>query len=83
MLAGLFNRDMDRRLSDLHEAATAGVPITAKRLAPLGRQPDRVQVTAGARVLVFLVPMAGPVADQLAANGHAEASEAVRAALEG
>lgn len=78
----IFNRDMGRRLADLHQALEAGEQIEVQSLPPhdnQGRQlPARVQLTFGERSFCFANDMAAQVADQVAANGFPVFAERLR-----
>jgi hypothetical protein len=79
----LFNEDMDQRLTDLHAAAVAGVGMRITRHGEFQHMPERVAVdTAEGRSLVFSLPMAGMVADQMEANGFPDLAAELRAAAQ-
>lgn len=80
-MLSVFNEDLRLRLADLHAALRAGEQISVRFLAEFASQPDRLNVSFGNRLLVFDLPMAKALADQLAANGDQALAEQIRAAL--
>jgi hypothetical protein len=83
----LFNPDMDKRLADLHTAATSGGALSATFHPAFEhdntKQPARiwVDIAETGRRLVFDVPTAEAVAGQLKANGLADAAGVILAAI--
>lgn len=83
----LFNPDMDARLTDLHAAVTDGKQIAVSFHPAFEHsntaQPARiwVDIPQTGRRLVFDMPTASGLADQLQANGFAVAANAIRAAI--
>lgn len=78
----MFNEDMDQRLTDLHAAASAGVPVEVRFVSGgdyhMGSMPDRVACRFAPREVVFEVGMARQVADQLEANGFPSLADRIR-----
>ena len=76
---------MDRRLSDLHDALGGGKEIEVKYQQAFEHgntaQPARiwVDIPETGRRLVFDMPTASSLADQLTANGFADAAGLIRA----
>lgn len=83
----LFNVDMDQRLVDLHGALSAGGVLTVRHHAaydhPDNGQPERlwVDIVGTERRLVFDIPTASGLADQLSANGFGDAAGLIRKAI--
>lgn len=83
----LFNTDMDARLTDLHAALIDGKQIAASFHPAFEHtntsQPARiwVDVPDTGRRLVFDVPTASGLADQLSVNGFGDAAGLIRAAI--
>lgn len=81
MIAGLFTEEMGARLADLSDAVEGGRVTTFAFEPEFGHLPDRVVVSIPdtGRRFVFGREMANSVADQLAANGHGETADRLRA----